>query len=205
MGLFSGRPERFDQISMLTPEQQALQSNRIGALQAPGAGGAFGGVADAYRDYLDPNGQAYQSFAAPYQRQYNEEIIPGLAEQFAGMGSGALSSSGFSNSAAREGTNLTERLAALRANLRMQGAQGLSMLGQQSLTPTVENIHRPATQGFLPQFLQGAAPGIGMALGSALGPLGSLAGAGLSSLWSRLNQNPNLENRGSGGARGTGY
>lgn len=187
MGLFIGKPERYDQLSMLTPDQQSLQNNRLGALQAPGAGGAFGGVADTYRDYMDPNGQAYQSFASPYQRQYNEEIIPGLAEQFAGMGSGALSSSGFANSAAREGTNLTERLAALRSNLRMQGAQGMATMANQSLQPTMQNIHRPATEGFVPGFLKAAAPGIGMALA---GGVPGMAGEVLTTLMGLLNQKP---------------
>jgi hypothetical protein len=181
MGLFYGKPEKFQQLSTLNKGQQGLQSQLLASLQGQGAGGAFGDIADYYRSLMDPSSDAARAFEAPMMREYNEDIIPGLAEQFAGMGSGAMSSSGFQNAAMREGTNLAERLAAMRQGLRQQGAQGLGGLTMQGMQPTVENVHRPATSGFLPGLLQAAAPGIGMALGSALGPAGAaVGGAGAS-------------------------
>ena len=176
MGLFFGKPEKFQQLSNLNKGQQNLQQQLLMALQGQGAGGAFGDIADYYRSLMDPSSDAAKAFEAPMMREYNEDIIPGLAEQFAGMGSGAMSSSGFQNAAMREGTNLSERLAAMRQGLRQQGAQGLSGLTMQGMQPSIENIHRPATSGLFGGILQAAAPAAGMALGSAFGPLGAAAG-----------------------------
>lgn len=144
-----GTPEKFEQLSLLGPEQQSLYQQLLAATQGEGAGGAFGGAADYYRDLLSNDSQTFDQMSAPEMRRFNEQIIPDLAEQFAGMGSGGLSSSGFRNAAVGAGTDLSERLGALRAQLRQQGAQGLMGLGQQGLQPYKENIFRPGKPGFL--------------------------------------------------------
>jgi hypothetical protein len=128
-GLFSGGKEKHRQKSRLLPEQEKLYQQLQNALNGKGGGGAFGEAADYYRDLIDPNSQTAEAMFAPENRRFNEETIPGLAEQFAGMGSGGLSSSGFRNSTVNAGTDLAERLGAIRANLKLQGAQGLANLG----------------------------------------------------------------------------
>ena len=112
------------QQTLLAPEQIPLYDQSVNAALNRGAGGAFGDTADYYRNLLSDNSEDYNAFARPEMRNFNENIIPGLSEQFAGMGSGGLSSSGFRNAAINAGTDLSERLGAIRANLRMQGAQG---------------------------------------------------------------------------------
>lgn len=175
---FGGTPERMQQVSTLNPAQQKLQKQQLRAAQQQGAGGAYGDVADYYRSNLSNDPLDFQAFAAPQMRQFNEEIIPGLSEQFAGMGSGGLSSSGFRNAAVNAGTDLSERLGAIRASLRQQSAQGLFNVGQSAMTPTTENIMRPGTEGFLSQ----AAPAIGTAIGSFAGPIGAAVG-GMAGNW----------------------
>lgn len=171
-GLF-GKKEKNYQQSNLTPEQQELHDQYLNAVQNQGAGGAFGDVADYYRDLMSNDSQTLEQLSAPEMRKYNEEIIPDLAHQFAGMGAGNLSSSGFRNASVNAGTDLSERLGALRANLRAQGAQGFQNLAQGALNPVTENIIRPATGGFF----QAAAPAVGTAVGTALGgPFGAAAG-----------------------------
>ena len=110
------------QQSLLSPQQQKLEKQRFAALQKPGAGGAFGDIADYYRDLMSPDSQTAQQQFAPETRRFNEQTIPDLAEQFAGMGAGGLSSSGFRNAGISAGTDLSERLGALRAQLKGQGA-----------------------------------------------------------------------------------
>jgi len=149
--------------SLLTPDQEKLQSQLNQAATQQGAGGAFGKSADYYRDLLSEDPQAMQEFQAPEMTRFNEEIIPGLSEQFAGIG--GLSSSGFQNAGAQAGQSLSERLGALRAGLRSQGAQGLQNIGQFALQPRVENIHRPETSGLI----QSAAQGVGQGLASYAG------------------------------------
>jgi len=165
-GLFSSKPkeEKIRNQSLLRPEQEPLLQSAINAGLRPGDTGAFGQSADYYRGLLGDSNQDYQRFAAPQMRQYNEEIVPGLAEQFAGMGAGGLSSSGFRNAALNSGVDLSERLGALRAQLRQSGAQGLANIGQIGLGQFGENVRNTPQAGFL----QNAAEGIGQAIPSAV-------------------------------------
>lgn len=166
----TGTPAKRENVSTLRDEQEPLYQQAVNAGLNPGAGGAFGNAADYYRNNLSDNPADMEAFAAPEQRRFNEEIIPGLSEQFAGMGSGGLSSSGFRNAAINAGTDLSERLGAIRANLRQQSAQGLTGIGQIGLQNYSQNMETdPGTQGIL-------APTLG-AIGTAYGgpALGSLA------------------------------
>lgn len=170
-----GTPEKRENVSTLRPEQEGLYNQLVNAGQGRGAGGAFGESADYYRDLLGDDSADYNAFAAPALRQYNEDIIPGLSEQFAGMGSGGLSSSGFRNAQVQGATDLSERLGAIRANLRQAGAQGLQNIGQQGLQNFSQNmVTQPGTEGFLPQIGQAAGTAIGAYFG---GPAGAQAGS----------------------------
>ncbi len=161
-----GQGESFEQKSRLDKQQQPLYQQLLSSSQGSGAGGAFGQSADYYRDLLSNDSQTNQMMQAPEMRRFNEQIIPGLAEQFAGMGSGGLSSSGFRNAAVGAGVDLSERLGAIRAQLRSQGASGLSGIGQQGLGDYTQNIYRPATSGLIGGLAQGAGQGLGRAAGA---------------------------------------
>lgn len=111
-GLFTrpGEEKRFD---IYTPEQKQLLSQLLGALT--GQGGPQGGlVGDLFGE------KGFESYAAPLKRQFQEEIVPGLAERFSSFGGpGAASSqrsSAFQQQLARAGEDLTTRLGELRAN-----------------------------------------------------------------------------------------
>ncbi len=169
---FTGNNEQRENVSNLRPEQEGLYNQLQGAAQGGGNGGAFGDAANYYRNNLSDNPADFNSFAAPALRQYNEDIVPGLSEQFAGMGAGGLSSSGFQNAQIQGATDLSERLGALRANLRQSSAQGLQNIGQQGLGQYSNNM---ATTQSSPGFLSQAAPIAGAAAGLALGGPGGLA------------------------------
>lgn len=174
MDLLTGTPEVRENVSTLRPEQEPLYNQLTQAGQQRGAGGAFGDSADYYRNLLSDDSADFNSFAAPQMRQFNEDIIPGLAEQFAGMGSGGLSSSGFRNAAVGAGTDLSERLGAIRAQLRQQGAQGLQNIGQMGLQNFSQNmVTQPGTEGILAPALGAIGTAVG---GPALGALGSAGG-----------------------------
>ena len=177
---FGGSPAKRENVSTLLPGQEPLRDQAINAAMKPGAGGAFGTTADYYRDLMSDNPADYQAFAAPAMRQFNEQTIPGLSEQFAGLGAGGLSSSGFRNSAVSAGADLSERLGALRANLRQQGAQGLMGIGQQGLQNYSQNMEtRPGSEGFLSTM----APVAGAALGAFGGPALGVAGQQMAGNW----------------------
>jgi hypothetical protein len=149
---FTGTPEKRENVSTLRPEQEGLYNQLVQAGMQPGAGGAFGEAADYYRNLLSDKSADFNAFAAPQMRQYNEEIVPGISEQFAGMGSGGLSSSGFRNAQIQGGVDLSERLGAIRANLRQAGAQGLANIGQLGLGQYSQNmVTQPGSEGLLSQ------------------------------------------------------
>lgn len=166
-----GSPEKHERVSTLLPNQQPIQRQLSKAARQKGAGGAFGDSADYYRSLMDLSPEAFNEFAAPTMRQFREQTIPGIAEQFAGMGAGGLSSSGFRNAAIGAGTDLSERLGALRAQLRQAGAQGLTNIGQLSLGNYSQDVMtQPGSQGML-------APALGAVGTAALGPLGGAVGS----------------------------
>jgi hypothetical protein len=182
MGFFTGEDEVREQVSNLTPSQIKGQRQLEKAAMGRGAKGAFGTSADYYRDLLSNDSADFNAFAAPEMRRFNEQIVPDLAEQFAGMGSGALSSSGFRNAAVGAGTDLSERLGAIRAQLRQQGAQGLQGIGQQSLVPHSQwETTQQGTEGFLSSLAPAAGTAIGAAFGGPIGAsIGNMAGNWLS-------------------------
>lgn len=171
MGFFTGEKPSYRYVSNLSKEQQPFLSDLLYALQNRGAGGAWGPLADYYQNLMNISPEEFQKFSAPYQREFREQTIPGLAEQFAGMGAGGLSSSGFRNAAVSAGTDLSERLAALREQVRMQGAQGLQGLNQLGLGQYGQTVMEQGSPGFLEQF----APAIGAGIGSIFGTSGPLS------------------------------
>ncbi len=153
----SGSDEKHEQVPNIAPYQEPLAKQAAQAGLRRGAGGAFGESADYYRDNLSDNPADLEKFYRPEQRKFYEDVIPNLSEQFAGMGAGGLSSSGFRNSATSAGVDLAERLGALRANLRMQSAQGLQNSGQAGLGSFSSN---QMTQQGSPGFWDKAAPAV---------------------------------------------
>lgn len=172
--LLMGTPEKRENVSTLRPEQEQLYNQLVNAGMQPGSGGAFGDSADYYRNLLSDDSADYNAFAAPAMRQYNQDIVPGLSEQFAGMGSGGLSSSGFRNAQVQGATDLSERLGQIRAQLRQAGAQGLQGIGQQGLQNFSQNmVTQQGSSGLLSQL----APAAGSAIGAYFGgPSGMAAG-----------------------------
>ncbi len=169
MGIFdqignflTGSPEKHKRVSTLRKDQEPLYQQLQNAAMNPGAGGAYGTAADYFRDLMSNDSQTAQQMFAPEQRRFNEEIIPGLAEQFAGMGAGGLSSSGFRNAAVSAGESLSEKLGAIRAQLRAQGAQGLANIGNQALGNYSQDVvTQPGSEGLLSNISSGIGNAIG--------------------------------------------
>ncbi len=169
----------FEQTSRLGPEQEALKNQLISANMKPGAGGSFGTAADYWRGLLGDESEDFNMFARPELRRFHQQTIPDLAEQFAGMGSGGMSSSGFRNAAVGAGTDLSERLGAIRAQLRQSAAQGLMGLGQTGLQGFYENTYQQEA----PSPWASIAPVAGTLIGGMMGgPAGAMAGGALGGL-----------------------
>lgn len=105
--------------------------------------------------FNDP--EFFKNFEAPLMRQFNEDIIPGLANRFGGQGShGSLSSTGFRNQLGREASTLSEKIASLRGGLQQQGVNQSLQYAQQPtsnylqqlqalLSPQPNNTYQGAT------------------------------------------------------------
>lgn len=117
-------PAGYRSLSTLSKPQSRVLEQLLGSLggtppniqQSP----LFQSGSSYLSSLLSGNPEATAAFEAPYLRQFNEQIVPGLAERFAGMGAGAQSSSAFNQALGAAGAGLQENLASLREGLRFQ-------------------------------------------------------------------------------------
>jgi hypothetical protein len=123
-----GGPQKIQTLSRGQKQQQKRMGRSLS--ESGQLGSAYGGALDLLKQYINPNSAMFGTLAAPYMRQFQEQTIPGLSEQFAGAGAlgGGLSSSGFGQALGAAGGGLQERLAALQAQIQQQAVQGI--LGQ---------------------------------------------------------------------------
>ena len=158
---FRLKPGQLGQVPTLTGPQQQIINQLL-----QGLGGPLGSGLQNLQNILGGSPEAFRDFERPALRQFQEEIIPNIAERFAGAGAG--SSSGFQQTLARAGERLSENLAGQRANLQNQAlSQLLNLLGT-GTRPQFQNLYQPRGPGFGAAFGQG--------LGSALGRLPGLLG-----------------------------
>lgn len=110
-----------------TPEQINYLNNLLGQASkyGPDAAASLGKFASG-------DDQAYAQMQQPAIDTFNQQLIPGLAERFANNGS--LSSSSFQNAAAGAAGNLSNQLAAQRAQFQMDAIKSLLGLGNDLLS-----------------------------------------------------------------------
>jgi len=174
LGLFSGGDDEFGELANGTPEQQALHSQILAqAMGMNQQGGGYQNAQNYYNRFLGGNQQeAYNQFASPYLQQFNEQILPQIAERFAGAG--ALSSSGFGQSLGGAAAGLQSKLAQLFSDLQGQAASSLTnqynQLSQTGLNyQPFSRTQKEGSMGFGNTFLTGLTGQVGKATGNALG------------------------------------
>lgn len=84
----------------------------------------YGEGSEYLHKIISQDPEMMKQFEAPMMRQFNEQIVPNVAERFSGVG--ARGSSGFNQAMAHEAGSLSERIAAMRANLGL-GAAGQAL------------------------------------------------------------------------------
>ena len=174
LGLLGGGEE--DELSQMqtgTPEQQALHNQILAqAMGMNQQGGGYQNAQNYYNSMFQPGNQAYENFSAPYMNQFNEQILPQIAERFAG--GGALSSSGFGQALGGAGAGLQAQLAQLFASLQNQAAGSLTNQYNQLANTGLGHEQfaykrKPGSAGFAAPFLSGLSGEIGKASGNAIG------------------------------------
>lgn len=134
------------QMPRFTPEQQSIYQQL-----AQQAMSSMGNLPSAS---FEPIKQAAMS-------QFNQQIVPGIAERFTGMGAGGQRSSAFEQALGSAGAGLSERLAAMQQGFNMQQRQ--SELGR---------IMNMLNFGLQPQFEYGITPPGQSSMSSLMGGLG---------------------------------
>lgn len=115
----------------MPPGASQLQEQLFGALSGGETGGA-GSAIQAGSEYLDrllsqdydpTAGQEYweQAFQKPMMQQWEQEIMPSIAEKYGGAG--AISSSGFNRAMGQAGANMQTQLGGQLADVLYQGQQ----------------------------------------------------------------------------------
>lgn len=176
--LSRGHKDKFKQLPTLSPQQQQFQNQLLQNLQSGGEGQNYGLAQDYIKGILSGNPDAYNQFAAPYLQNFEQQIVPRLAERFAGigggLGGGTMGSSGFGQAIGGAGAQLQAQLAQLHAGLRQQASQqAMGQYNQQAQlglgTRGFENVYQPGTLGFGASALSGISSGVGQGLGQRLG------------------------------------
>ena len=118
-GLFGGKKkQKPKRISRLDPSQQKNYKDYIASLR--GEGGPFN---DLYNfDTQGANNNFDQNVSRPANRNFNENIIPGITGQFRGQN--MMNSSYTGEALGRAGRDVQENLDAQRSNMIFNGQQG---------------------------------------------------------------------------------
>lgn len=163
--------EKFD---VLDPQQKAFQQQILQLFSGQGGGQMSGPLAELQK-MISGDPESMKAFEDPIKRQFNEQIVPGLAERFSGAGAGAQRSSAFQQALGGAGADLSERLASLKGQMKIQGLQGLIPFLQQAFQPSFGLMQKQGG-GFLSNllggFAGGIAPGAGMAASQGFAGLG---------------------------------
>ena len=189
MGGFSewlfGSPDKLKKVATGTKQQEGLHNSILG--QAMGMwqqGGGYDLAQNYFNNFLGGNQQeAFNQFSQPYMQQFEEQMLPQIAERFAG--GGALSSSGFGQALGGAASGLQSQLAQLFSQLQGQAAQQqygqYNQLAQTGLNHQQFAYNKQQGSG---GFLAPILGGIGTAMGSPIGAaLGQGIGGGISNLF----------------------
>jgi len=121
-------------------------------------------------------------FEQPLMNQFNQQIIPQIAERFGGIGAG--SSSGLNQTLAQAGSTLSQKIAALRGGLMMQGTGQALQYANQPYANQLQSFQYNPYSNYMQQGSEGMLPGLLQAGGTAVGgmfggPMGGMAGGAI--------------------------
>jgi hypothetical protein len=153
-----GKKGKVRQKSTLSPIQQELEG-----LLSEGIKTGEGALGDLFA-FNEQNFQ--EGVSKPAIEQFQNEVLPGILEKFAGQGS---MGSGLRRNVLKAGQGLQSNLAQLRYQAQQQGQQNKlqgvnTLLGKNS----IENIYKPGSEGLVQGAVKGFAQGAGTALGGAI-------------------------------------
>lgn len=131
-------PSGYKEISTMSKGQssflQQLLSQLMGQSSDISQNPLYQSGASYLQNLLSGSPESTAAFEAPHLRQFQEQIVPALAERFAGLGAGSQKSSAFQQALGQSAAGLQENLAALRAGLQGGAAQQALGYAQQPIS-----------------------------------------------------------------------
>jgi len=191
--LLFGRKSEDQEVSTLSPEQQEFLKM---LMQTGGLEGnpLYGAGSDYLQQLLSNEPGAYSQFEAPLMSQFHQQIVPQIANTFAGAGTGAgaVGSSAFGQQLGQAGAGLQKDIGALRGMLQQNALGQALQYAQQPIANRLAGLQTPTkafrrTQGqpgLIPQGLAayfgsgGGFGGFGGGIGNLLGGFGRQAYGG---------------------------
>lgn len=178
-GLFGGggRQKKDKFISSYTPEQQQALSGVLGQL-GQSQQGNYAQSQDYLSRILGGDQGTFDRFSSPYIQNFEQQILPKIAERFAGLGGGygaggALGSSGFGQALGGAGAQLQAQLAGLfselQQNAALQSQDQYNNLATLGLGGRGNDIYQRAGVSPFNQLLSSVTGGLGEGLGTGLG------------------------------------
>lgn len=152
---FLGSPERTEQMSTVSPEQQGAMMQM---LQRGLAG----------MDQFD-----FAPIEQQARRGFQQQTLPSIAERFTSMGGGQRSSA-FQQALGQAGAGLEQNLASMKQQYNLQRQPLFQQMINMGLRPQFENVMHARQPGMLETGISSLLGGLGGALGG--GGLGSLLG-----------------------------
>ena len=153
-----GRGEKTEQFQRYTPEQEDVLNQLLG-----GGGQQLPQAFDFLKNILSQDPETMKQFQAPAMREFQEDIIPSIAERFSGLD--AQKSSAFGQQLGKAGAGLEERLSAQRAGLGGQAISQLQSLLGGGLGPRFDTAVRPGQPGLAQAGIGGLAQLLPLLLG----------------------------------------
>lgn len=170
-----GTPQQTKQVPLFSPEQlQARQGLRQGAQQQ-----------------LQATPLSFAPQRAQYEKHFSEQVIPTLAERFAGN----LRSSAFKGALGNTTSDFQSKLAALESQYNLgANKQALEQL-RLGLSPEYQRQTTPGQPGIFGNIAKIGGSALGKYLGGDIGQaIGNELGQGVSSLFQNINA-PNEEDQ----------
>jgi hypothetical protein len=151
-----GKAPSVEKLNDLNPQQEQFKGNLLQQLmQMSQPGGAYNQAQNYDQSLLQGGQEGFNQFSQPYNQQFNEQVIPGIEERYAGRG--ALSSSGFGQALGGAASSFQSQLAQLFSSLQGQAAgrqqNQYNNQSQLALNPSHTNYENPGYEGAAPQFL----------------------------------------------------
>ena len=139
-----GTPSKIQALPTGTKEQQGLFGQVSGGLEG---GGGVSQLLQYLQQLMSGDDSTFQNQA---MSQFKQQIAPGIAEDYAGLGAGSMSSSGFQQAMGAAGADLAERLALHRQVMQQQGAsQYQNLLSNTLQSPQFQYQQTAGTEGML--------------------------------------------------------